>query len=146
MKIDWKHLYHGAALTQITEHESFKALNKADDKYGHYLVNTDRRLLAKHSEKEESDWSFTFQTSDVAILKGDFDSGFTTFVVLICGAVTICLLDRAQIEQILDIEADFQQWVKVSIPKPRASMWVSGSKGKLTNAVSHKGFPDRVFE
>jgi len=47
MKIQHKDLFHGAALTQLVEHNSFKALNKADDKYGHYLVNTDRRLLVK---------------------------------------------------------------------------------------------------
>ena len=36
MKIQQKDYFHGAALTQIVEHESFKALNKADSKYGHY--------------------------------------------------------------------------------------------------------------
>ena len=45
MKIQTQDLYHGAVLTQITEHPSFKALNKADTLYGHYLVNHDTRLF-----------------------------------------------------------------------------------------------------
>lgn len=42
MKTQEKDLYHGAALTQIVEHTSFRALNLAPVKgYGHHLVNSD---------------------------------------------------------------------------------------------------------
>ena len=51
MKICERDLYHGAALTKIVMHESFKALNKATEKYGHYQVNHNARLLTKHSTK-----------------------------------------------------------------------------------------------
>ena len=44
MKIQKMDMFHGAALTQIVEHPSFKALNKADEKYGHYQINHDRRI------------------------------------------------------------------------------------------------------
>jgi hypothetical protein len=72
MKIQEKDLFHGAALTQIVEHESFKALNKADEKYGHYQVNHDRRLLVKHSKATSNTgtqtWSFSFKPDDIGIL------------------------------------------------------------------------------
>tara|TARA_R110002049_G_scaffold167265_3_gene333450 strand:- start:2341 stop:2775 length:435 start_codon:yes stop_codon:yes gene_type:complete len=144
MKIDRKDLYHGAALTQITEHGSFKALNKADTKYGHYLVNTDRRLLTKHSEKASGPWQFTFQHDDLESLKADMISGFSTYIVLVCGPVTVCLLDYNEFVQLIDLDATTQQWIRVQIPK--ASMQVSGSEGHLKRAVKHNGFPNRIFE
>ena len=144
MKIDRKDLYHGAALTQITEHASFKALNKADAKYGHYLVNVDRRLLTKYSEKTSGPWQFTFQPDDLDILKTDIASGFKTFIVLVCCATTVCLLDENEFSQLIDINAAAaQQWIRVQIPK--ASMRISGSKGNLGHAIKHNGFPNRLF-
>jgi hypothetical protein len=143
VKIDNKDFYHGAALTQITEHESFKALNKADGKYGHYLVNTDRRLLTKHSEQNVS-WQFTFQPADLQTLESDIKSGFKTFLVLVCGGETICLLDETEFLQLIDLKASGQQWIRVSIPK--ASMRVHGSSGTLKHAIKHNGFPKRVFD
>lgn len=71
MKIQEQDVYHGPALMQIVEHDSFKALNKADEKYGHYLVNNDRRLCFKYSTAESGPWSFTFQSQDLAALKKD---------------------------------------------------------------------------
>lgn len=144
MKVDKKDLYHGAALTQITEHASFKALNKADAKYGHYLVNTDRRLLTKYSEKDSSPWQFGFQIDDLNTLKSDNASGFKTFVILVCGSKTVCLLTEDEFTQLIDTSAQSQQWIKIDIPK--SSMRLSGSKGKLSHAIKHNGFPARVFE
>lgn len=48
MKIQDQDLYHGAALTQIVEHASFKALNRGSEKYGHYLVNKDQHVFIKY--------------------------------------------------------------------------------------------------
>lgn len=61
MKIQEQDRFHGAALTQIVEHKSFKALNRASAKYGHYLVNADRHVFTKYSKATRSPWSFTFQ-------------------------------------------------------------------------------------
>ncbi|RUL82344.1 hypothetical protein [Tautonia sociabilis] len=73
MKIQQKDLFHGAALTQIIEHNSFKALNKVDDKYGHDLVNTDRRLMIKLTETDNPPWQFTFQPDDLQHLRDDIE-------------------------------------------------------------------------
>lgn len=58
MKVKDMHLYHGIALTQITEHSSFKALNKHN---GHYLVNHDTRLIM------ESLKNLSFQSSALGV-------------------------------------------------------------------------------
>src|SRR5690242_18720262 len=104
MKIQEKDLFHGAALTQIVEHESFKALNKADEKYGHYQVNHDRRLLVKHSKAESNAgtqiWSFTFKPDDIEILIKDVKGGAKIFVCLVCGAVSVCILNQEEISTI----------------------------------------------
>ncbi|MFM8275302.1 MAG: hypothetical protein ACKODX_23620 [Gemmata sp.] len=143
MKVQQKDLYHGAALTQLVEHDSFKALNKADGKYGHYQVNTDRRLIVKLTEKAAAPWSFTFQPDDLDTLRADIASGFQTFVVLVCGKTTVCLLEHADFATLIDLNATGQQWIKVEMPK--ASMRVRGSAGELKRAVKHNAFPADVF-
>jgi hypothetical protein len=143
MRIQQKDFFHGAALTQLVEHHSFKALNKVDGKYGHYLVNVDRRLLVKLTEKPSVPWSFTFQPDDLSTLRADAASGFQTFVVLVCGRTTICLLGQTEYSAIMDLQAAGTQWIKVEIPK--ASMRVRGSAGALGHAIAHNRFPDNVF-
>jgi hypothetical protein len=143
MKIQQKDLYHGAALTQIAEHPSFKALNKADAKYGHYLVNDNRRLLVKPTTEEEPTWQFTFQTNDLDTLRADVAGGFETFVVLICGTKTICLLSAEDLPSLIDLDAVKSQSIYVEIPK--ASMRVRGTAGQLKHAVTHNAFPDGIF-
>jgi len=143
MKTQKKDMYHGAALTQLVEHESFKALNKVDSKYGHYLVNTDRRLIVKWTEKDSSPWQFTFQLDDLVTLRADISSKFKTFIVLVCGQLTVCLLEQTDYTAIIDLNEDKQQWIKVEIPK--ASMRIRGSKGALKHAIKHNAFPEGVF-
>ena len=144
MKIQQKDLFHGAALTQLTEHASFKALNKADKKYGHYMVNTNRRLMVKLTAKEHGPWQFTFQPDDLDTLRSDFATrNNKTFVVLVCGETTICLLNRQDFKVVVDINATSAQWIRVDIP--RARMSVRGSKGELTHSIAHNSFPDTVF-
>lgn len=75
MLIKEKHVFHGAALAQLVEHPEFKALNKADGKYGHYVVNTDRRLLFKHRAKSGSPWHFTFKADDLKTITEDRKAG-----------------------------------------------------------------------
>lgn len=58
MKIQKKGSNHGVALTQIVEHPSFKALNKADEKFGHYQINHDTRILIRY-RSGNSPWTFT---------------------------------------------------------------------------------------
>jgi hypothetical protein len=118
MKVQEEDLYHGAALTQVVEHPSFKALNKADDKYGHYLVNHDRRILAKYTKRRASPWQFTFSADDMLAVEKDLKAkGSRTFVCLVCGDETVCLLDEKEISEVLDVSRFAGQWIRVDAPR-----------------------------
>jgi hypothetical protein len=145
MKIQTKDFYHGAALTQIVEHPSFTALNKAGDKYGHYIVNYDIRLIVKYSSPGNGPWQFTFNSDDLEIIQNDIDGDASFYACLICGEETICLLGEEDLQKLIDTDTNDIQWVRVDSP-PRRSMRVTGSQGKLGHTVAHNVFPNRLFE
>ena len=145
MKIQEKDIYHGSALTQIAEDPTFKALNKADARYGHYQVNTNRRLLVKYSKKERTPWQFTFTDDDIRTINDDLRrKDDRTFVVLVCGHECVAILDAAQINEVLDLSQLAVQWVKIELPSG-GSMRASGTKGSCRYAVKHKDFPEKIF-
>lgn len=143
MRIQQKDIYHGAALTQIVEHESFKALNKLDEKYGHYKINHDIRLMIKITSSDTEPWKFTANANDLGIIKDDINSGDQFFMCLICGQSTICLLDGNQVQQLLDLSNNKQQWIRI---RNTGSLWASSKKKDLKNAIPHKAFPLKIFQ
>ena len=145
MKIQDLHFYHGSALTQIAEHESFKALNKTDAKYGHYRVNTDRQLFVKYRTNRRSPWHFTFQLDETAAIRRAIETKERTFVCLVCGRNTICCLRQEELEQLVDIRSRVQQWIRVEVPKG-GSLHVTGKAGALSRTIPHNSFPSKVFE
>src|SRR5271169_6609996 len=132
MKIQEKDLYHGTALTQLVEHESFKALNRASEKYGHYLVNTDREVFVKYRKDSRSPWQFIFQPDELLALSRAMKHKNRVFLCLVCGSITICALDEDEFATVLNLKdaRDFQQWIRVLVP-PRSSCHVSGHNGEL---------------
>lgn len=145
MKIQEQDIYHGPALMQIAEHKSFKALNKADERYGHYLVNADIRLWAKHSTAGEGPWSFTFHPTDLEGLRDDLETGASVYVALTCGHHTICCLSAKDLETLIDLDDTVQQWVRVEAPAGK-QMRVTGSlSSKQPLLVAHNSFPNRLF-
>ena len=145
MKIQEKDWFHGSALAQISEHESFTALNKASEKYGHYQVNHNKRVLLKYSSAENGPWQFTFQQDDVEIIADDINADIESFICLVCGYDTICILDEDEIEVVLDLESDDVQWIRIEYP-PGGSMRARGSEGELDHTVPHNAFPSKLFE
>jgi len=147
MKIQEKDLFHGAALTQIVEHKSFKALNLASAKYGHYLVNTDREVFAKYRRVARPPFIFTFQPAEVQTISAAVRQGpRKAFLCLVCGRTTVCALSAKEIEAVIDLDNNSaQQSVRVEIPTG-GSCHVSGTKGQLSRTVPHNSFPDKVFE
>jgi hypothetical protein len=146
MKIQEQDRYHGPALMQIVEHDSFKALNKTDEKYGHYLVNNDTRLWIKYRTTEKRDWRFTIQPSEAADLAADFKLTKKTYLILVCGKHTICCLDRAQIESLIDAKDASSQWIRVEAPAHK-NMRITGSLNKRNPILfAHKRFPSCIFE
>jgi len=144
VKIQEKHIFHGAALTQIVEHPSFKALNRASNDYGHYLVNTDKQVFVKYRTGERSPWQFVFGADQIKKLHRAFESEDGVYLCLVCGSATVCALDREQIAAVLHIRADKSQSITVEAPKGR-SCRVRGTAGQLRGTVPHKAFPSKLF-
>jgi len=144
MQIQEQDIFHGAALTQIVEHKSFKALNRATAKYGHYLVNTDRHVFVKYRKPNRSPWQHTLSEDDIAGISAEITNGHAVFLCLVCGTTTVCALNSTEIGTILDLGGSRQQWIRIEIPKG-GSCHVSGSKGKLKRTVPHNSFPEKIF-
>ncbi|WP_144401691.1 hypothetical protein [Isoalcanivorax pacificus] len=144
MKIQEQDFYHGAALTQIAEHPSFKALNKGSSRYGHYLVNADCHIFIKYS-RSSGPWSFTFTSDQLEPLCNVQNSQADLFVCLVCGEETICVLNKEQLEVVIDMALTDSQWIRVEVP-PGGRCRVSGSKGKLGKTVPHNTFPSCLFD
>ena len=144
MKIQEKDIYHGAALTQIVEHPSFKALNRATQKYGHYLINTDHHVLVKYRKSPRSPYIFQLQPEELSHLASVITSNSKVFFCFVCGKETVCALDKNELLTVLDLASLTRQSVRVEIPRG-GSCHVSGTAGKLSRAVPHNSFPDKVF-
>lgn len=147
MKTQKQHIYHGPALTQIVEHESFKALNRASEKRGHYLVNADREVFVKYRTNETSPWQFVFGREEVNSIQHAIKGKNRIFVCLVCGPATVCGLTVDEVRNLIDLARSDQenQSIIVSIP-PGGSCHVNGSAGKLPKTVPHNSFPGRLFE
>ncbi|ASS73622.1 hypothetical protein CIG75_00600 [Tumebacillus algifaecis] len=146
MRIREQDFFHGAALTRIVEHQSFKALNKADERYGHYLINADTRIFVKYRSNEESPWQFNFTATELEGIREDLVAGARVFLCLVCGETTICALDSEEITTLLDINSTVQQRISVEVRQVRGSMWLSGSLGNLDRSIPHNAFPNKLFQ
>lgn len=144
MKIKDMHIYHGAALTQIIEHPSFKAINRVGKKYGHYSINDRTRLFMKYRTGEEGPWNFHFEPEELRAIKRDISTQHIVFLCLICGTITICSLDQNQIVALINLSASESQSITVEV-HDGGSMWTKGSNGKLTRSIPHTSFPSKIF-
>ncbi|WP_157650906.1 hypothetical protein [Burkholderia ubonensis] len=146
MKIQEQDFYHGAALTQITEHKSFKALNTAGTgHYGHYLINTDRHVFIKYRTGRGPAWNHVFSVGELKALEAVCAKQEMVWLGLVCGGVTVCVLSKDQIHRLIDPTNHEQQRIKIEVP-PNASCRVSGTLGNLGKVVPHNAFPARLFE
>jgi CRISPR/Cas system CMR subunit Cmr6 (Cas7 group RAMP superfamily) len=144
MRIRTKHAFHGAALAQIVEHDYFSALNRADEKYGHYVLNLDTKIVLKYCSNLNSPWVFTFGSGDMAVLETDLRLSDNVFVCLVCGSATVCALDRMEIGEVLDVQDSRTQSITIRVPKG-GSMHVRGTRGELQRAIPHSSFPSKLF-
>jgi hypothetical protein len=144
VKIQEQDIYHGAALTQIAEHPSFKALNKGSERYGHYLVNADCHIFVKYARSDEGPWVYNIQPEQLEPLRNIVKSDARGFLCLVCGHVTICALDEDEIAEVIDVDADDGQWIRVEAPAGGGCR-VIGSLGKLRRVVPHNSFPKKLF-
>ena len=146
MKVQEQDQYHGIALTQIVEHKSFKALNRASSKYGHYLVNTDRHVFLKYRTPVMSPWIFTLQADELKAIAAEVQVNQKVFLALVCGTITVCALDIDEVKELVDLSIKLgQQSIRVEVPQG-GSCHVSGSAGSLKYTIPHNSFPNKVFE
>jgi hypothetical protein len=138
MKIRDKDIYYGVALTQIAEYPTFTSINKVTEKEGLYQINDDVRILIKYSTAV-AEWQFTFRKDDFTHF-----TLYRCFVVLVCGLDAICLLPDEQLSQLMDLEKEGAQWVRVTYPEG-GQMRVSGSEGDLSYCVALDDFPKDIF-
>lgn len=148
VKVQEQHLFHGAALTQVVEHPSFKALNRASAKYGHYLINTDRYIFVKYRKPSRNgrtdSWTFQLQPSELRTIERAVAEHDKVFVTLVCGATTICALDSQELSALVDLSSKSAQSISVSIPRG-GSCHLHGSKGALSRVIAHNAFPEKLF-
>jgi hypothetical protein len=144
VKIQEKDRYHGAALTQIVEHPSFKALNRASEKYGHYIINTDRNIFVKYRTNNKTPWQFGLKQEELVWLNDNVSRGDKVYLCLVCGVTTVCALEKSEINTLVDLASSDSQYIGVDVPKG-GSCHLSGSKGKLKKTIPHSSFPDKVF-
>lgn len=146
MDIQKKHIYLGAALAQIVEHDSFKALNRASKRYGHFLVNTNIQFFSKYSSMDANRHQFTFTPADVQDIRAARQVAAKLFIVLVCGETTICCMSYEEWSAMLDDSATGQQCIYVSNEKGK-QLRVSGTKNSKTPAlVPRNVFPSRLFD
>jgi hypothetical protein len=144
VKVQDQDIFHGIALTQLVEHPSFKALNKASKRYGHYLLNQDRRLFVKYRTNGGLAWQFVFSKAELDAVNRDRRQPGFTFVVLVCGGSTVCALSDEDLDVLLIPRASGAQSIRVEAPAAR-SMIVSGSGGQLSYKVPHNSYPSKLF-
>jgi hypothetical protein len=137
--------YHGAALTKIAEHPSFKALNKGSQRYGHYLINADCHLFIKYAKNAKGPWQFTFREEHLDGFRNASAANADVYVALVCGTETICLLREDDVRQLVDVDSSHDQWVKVDAP-PNKGCRVSGPGATLKRKISRNAFPTELFE
>jgi hypothetical protein len=142
VRIQVQDTFHGAALTQIVEHPSFKALNRVPGgKYGHYEINNRARLFIKYANTMGPDFRFTLSPDDMAWIRFvDEDHTYEVFVVLVCGHDSICAVNVEELDAVLatDETKSQQIWVR---SEPSKSMRFGGPNGALSRTIPHSRFP-----
>ena len=91
MKIDDDHMYHGAALLQITEHPTFTAINSMEvsgqRSRSAYRINDSIGIFLKYASKPSralGEYPFTFASSHLQELDAIASQAANTFIALVC--------------------------------------------------------------
>ena len=166
MRINQDHLYHGAALTQIAEHEQFTAINAVRvNKRPHrsaFRINDSHCVYLKYATKPtkpHDEYIFTFLEAHLDDLKQLSKKSDKLFVALVCVEDhEICLLPyqtlldliakrhtkkgslEDQYTLLVLLESGKQFRVNMNLPN-RRKFYVGESV-----LIARKDFPNRLFE
>ena len=164
MRIDDNHLYHGAALLQITEHPTFTAINSIEvlgqRSRSAYRINDNIGIFLKYASKPPriSDHPFTFTSRHLEELAAIDDKMVSTFIALVCveAREIACL----KLEQLLDLvgrrktskgtsEAQYVVLVTATAGKQlRAHINTPGRKKTILGKeilIRRRAFPEALF-
>lgn len=166
MKINTNHLYHGAALIQIAEHEKFTAINalniRGETYENAFRINQDEVVYIKYATKAKpphSEYEFNFKASQLSDIIEISRHCSNIFIILVCvGADEICVLKKDQLDALIASRRvakgarERQYTILVTAPRGkslRVYMNSPGSKGKKLIPeliVARNDFPNIIFE
>jgi hypothetical protein len=164
MKINDDHMYHGAALTQIAEHPTFKAVNAfwLNGKKSHaaFRINDTTGIYLKYAALPHGfakEYTFTFTRAHLSELDVLREHCTRVFVVLVCiKTKEICVISYGQLTQMIGLrkkvrgEDEEQYQVLVTAPANKQfRVYVNrpGRKGILMGQqlVRRNAFPEMLF-
>jgi hypothetical protein len=165
MKIHDDHLYHGAALIQIAEHEQFTAINalkiNGDVIRVAYRINDDIAVYLKYATKSTkpfNEYPFTFTKNHLDELAQISEANPKTFIGLICVKDrAICCITYSQLKSLVELRTkdkgkpEGQYVVLVTLPAGKSfRVYVNAAGMKKTKLgkelkVPRNAFPSSIF-
>jgi hypothetical protein len=164
MKINDDHMYHGAALTQIAEHPTFKAVNAfwLNGKKSHaaFRINDTTGIYVKYAGLPHGfvkEYIFTFtkaHLNELAVLR---EHCTRVFVVLVCIRIKeICVVSYGQFGEMIGLrkkarseDEDQYQLLVTAPPNKQFRVYVNhpGRKGVMMGEtlVRRNAFPELLF-
>ena len=165
MKINQDHLYHGAALTQVAEHPTFKAVNEIAlggvRSRCAFLINTDIGLYLKYATQTKGpfkEFTFTFHKDHLEELNALKARSRKIFICLICvSARHICCVSSEMLLEMLEERKQRKgtdedvYTVLVTMPPGKSFRIYMNAPGRRRvmirqRIVPRDDFPDVVFQ
>lgn len=128
--------YHGSAFAELIDESTVPITLFRPDLSNNavYILNNSIGLFIKHSTKRISPWRFSFQTDHVKSVLKLTQKFEHTFMVLICGRVSITVLNNLEIQDLLPLNSPTTSWVSVNSGH-NTMLTVEGSSGKLKRKI-----------
>ncbi len=164
MKINDDHMYHGAALTQIAEHPTFKAVNafwlNGKKSQAAFRINDTTGIYVKYAglpHGKAKEYIFTFTKAhldELAVLR---EHCTKAFVILVCISIKeICALSYGQLLQMIGVrkkrrgkDEDQYQVLVTAPPNKQFRVYINhpGRKGIMIGVqlVRRNAFPEQLF-
>ncbi len=161
MRINKKHLYHGAVLYQIADHPQFTAINALTDTNSAFRINDDIAVCPKYASEpigSRGEYRFNFTADQLDEVKSIIDRDIELHFALVCvKANSICGLAYDELKRLLSArrksfgasESQYVVFVRFEKGKSfRVNMDASGKKGFYVGddiLVPQNACPNNLF-
>jgi hypothetical protein len=164
MKINDDHMYHGAALTQVVEHPTFKAVNafwlNGKKSSAAFRINDTTGIYVKYAgvpHGHAKEYIFTFTSAHLGELSVLREHCTKVFVVMVCiRNKEICAISYGQLMEMIRLRKDVRgededqyQVLVTAPPNKQFRVYVNhpGRKGVLMGEqlVRRSAFPELLF-